>query len=267
MIKGVEAHIHLDMYEESKAREIAAELHDHHVLAIIAVSRHLASSNATKALRDHAPDRVFAAYGFHPEQQLPTEDELTALESWIIEHADEAVAIGEIGLPYYMRKEAEEQGAEFDLEPYIKVLDRMLRLAARLHKPVALHAVYEDADIVCDLLDRHGIRKAHFHWFKGSSLTLQRMMNSGFMISITPDVLYENEIQDLVRIYPIEQMMVETDGPWPFEGPFEGRETHPHMIFAVIEQIANIKHIPLQEAADRLLRNTVQFYSLPINNE
>ena len=32
--------------------------------------------------------------------------------------------------------------------------------------------------------------------------------------------------------------MVETDGPWPFEGPFRGEETHPHMIHAVIEQIA-----------------------------
>jgi len=265
MIKGIEAHIHLDMYEPSTAWEIVTQLQDHHIVALVAVSRHLASSQATKELRDQARDRVYAAYGFHPEQQLPTEAELSELESWIVAHADEAVAIGEIGLPYYMRKEAEEQGREFKLEPYIKVLDRMLGLAARLQKPVALHAVYEDADIVCDLLERHGLRNAHFHWFKGSVRTVERMIQSGFMISITPDVLYEQEIQDLVRSYPIEQLMVETDGPWPFEGPFEGRETHPQMIHAVIEQIAHIKRIPLQEAAECLLQNTVKFYSLPIS--
>jgi TatD DNase family protein len=265
MIKGIDAHIHLDMYNESKAQAILSELTEHGVQALVAVSRHLGSCKATKQLRDRAPDRVFAAYGYHPEQELPKEEQLLELMDWIIDHADKMVAMGEIGLPYYRRQEAQEKGLIFDLDPYITLLDRLLELAASVQKPVVLHAVYEDADIVCDLLDKHGITKAHFHWFKGSEATAERMIRSGFYISITPDVLYEEEIQLLVRNYPLEQLMVETDGPWPFEGPFEGQETHPSMIHAVIEQIAYLQSIPTDEAAQVLYQNTKKFYNININ--
>ena len=70
--------------------------------ALIAVSRHLESCKATKQLQSFAPDRVFAAYGFHPEQELPTEDQLSELIRWMREHRLTMIAVGEIGLPYYM---------------------------------------------------------------------------------------------------------------------------------------------------------------------
>ncbi|NEW06606.1 TatD family hydrolase [Paenibacillus sp. SYP-B3998] len=262
MIKGIDAHIHLDMYDRSKAAALLSELEEYNVQAVVAVSRHLESCIVTKQLRDSAPDRVFAAYGYHPEQELPNEAQLIELMEWVSSHADEMVAIGEIGLPYYMRQEAEEKGITFDLTPYLKLLDRLLGLASSLKKPVVLHAVYEDADQVCDLLDKHGIAKAHFHWFKGSDATVKRMIRSGFYISITPDVLYEEEIQALVRSYPLERLMVETDGPWPFEGPFEGQETHPRIIHAVVQQIALLKAIKAEDAAYRLQMNTKQFYGI-----
>ncbi|MBD0383043.1 TatD family hydrolase [Paenibacillus sedimenti] len=264
MIKGIDAHIHLDMYDESRALAMLEEMPGNSVLALIAVSRHLESCISTKRLRDRAPDRVFAAYGYHPEQELPSEEKLDELVNWIRANANLMAAIGEIGLPYYIRQEAAEKGQAFDQAPYIALLDRLLGLAAQLGKPVELHAVYEDADMVCDLLDKHGIRQAHFHWFKGFKATVERMIHSGFYISITPDVLYEEEIQSLVRSYPIEQMMVETDGPWLFEGPFEGQRTDPSMIHPVIEQIARLHSLPVEEAAQRLLQNTMEYYSIQI---
>jgi TatD DNase family protein len=263
MIKAIDAHIHLDMYTASTAVTILSELADCQVEALIAVSRHLASCKATKQLRERTPEQVFAAYGYHPEQELPSEKQFNELMAWIREHTSTMIAVGEIGLPYYARIEAEEEGREFELAPYVTLLERFLKLAADLAKPVVLHAVYEDADIVCDLLEKHGIKKAHFHWFKGSSSTVKRMIQAGYFISITPDVLYEEEIRTLVRSYPLRLLMVETDGPWLFEGPFEGQETHPHMIHMVIEQIALLHELPVEKAAHTILNNTKQFYGIP----
>ena len=263
MIKAIDAHIHLDMYTETAARTLLAELAECHIEGLIAVSRHLDSCKATERLLKQAPEQVFAAYGYHPEQELPTENQLNDLIEWIRERSSTMIAVGEIGLPYYMRLEAEAEGRVFELAPYIALLESFLKLAADMDKPVILHAVYEDADIVCDLLEKHGIKKAHFHWFKGSHSTVERMIQAGYFISITPDVLYEEEIRTLVRIYPITLLMVETDGPWPFEGPFEGQQTHPRMIHAVIEQIALLKGLPVEEAAHTLLNNTKQFYGIP----
>ena len=87
-------------------------------------------------------------------------------------------------------------------------------------------------------------------------------MTNGYFISITPDVLYEEEIQQLVLKYPLEQIMIETDGPWPFEGPFLGQMTHPRMTGESIKKIAEIKQISMNEVEQMLYENTKKFYRL-----
>ncbi|PNB76621.1 TatD family deoxyribonuclease, partial [Pseudomonas sp. FW305-BF6] len=85
---------------------------------------------------------------------------------------------------------------------------------------------------------------------------------NGYYISITPDVLYEDEIQELVKHYPINLMMVETDGPWPFEGPFNRDYTHPRFIHESVRKIAEIKALEIEEVYKCLYENTKEFYDL-----
>ena len=167
------------------------------------------------------------------------------------------IAVGEVGLPYYLHKEN-----PFPIEGYIQILETFITFAKSVQKPIILHAVYEDASLVCDLLEKHSMKKAHFHWFKGDQKTITRMINNGYFISVTPDVCYEKEIHNLVSFYPLEQLMVETDGPWPFEGPFQGQITHPSMIHESIKMIAGIKKLPLDVVYKQLYSNTKDFYEL-----
>ena len=90
-------------------------------------------------------------------------------------------------------------------------IEKFIELASKYNLPIVLHAVYEDADIVCDLLEKYKVSRAHFHWFKGSDETMKRMMRNGYYISITPDVLHKEKIRKIVSYYPLEYMMVETD--------------------------------------------------------
>jgi|GEM_PF-43345 len=259
---AIDAHIHLDLYNEADIAAILDRLPQTGVEAVVAVSLHLASCRATQTWKRRYPGRVVAAYGYHPEQAVPSAAELDELLAWMTAHAAEAAAIGEIGLPYYSRKEAESKGEPFELAPYIELLDKQLLLAHRLDKPVVLHAVYEDATIVCDLLERRSIRKAHFHWFKGPQDTVRRMIAAGYYISITPDVHDEPDIRELVRAYPLELMMVETDGPWPYEGAYARPLTEPAMVLDAIRQIAALKGLSPEETAAALYANTRRFYAL-----
>ncbi|MFC6653004.1 TatD family hydrolase [Paenibacillus rhizoplanae] len=258
----IDAHIHLDQYEDHVLSSLLEGLPAQGIESLIAVSMNLASSKRTRELAASYPGLVKPAYGFHPEQALPAEEELNALLKWITDHADNMVAIGEIGLPYYSRAEAAARGEGWEMEPYLGLLDRLLGLAARLGKPVVLHAVYEDAWTVCDLLEQHGLTQAHFHWFKGPAATVDRMINCGYYISFTPDILYEPEIQELARRYPPELVMAETDGPWPFEGPFTGRTTHPAMVHDVAAAWGALHGYSVPEAQALLTANTVRFYGL-----
>ncbi|KAB7704686.1 TatD family deoxyribonuclease [Bacillus aerolatus] len=251
----IDAHIHLDLYDADEQAFILRDMEKHGVQALISVSQHLSSArvNLTLSQKDN---RIKPAFGFHPEQALPEEKELTNLKLFTEKHHAEMAAIGEVGLPYYLRK----KDSSIPIEPYIEILEQFIQQAVALNKPIVLHAVYEDAPIVCTLLEKHSITKAHFHWFKGDRKTMEQMISNGYGVSITPDVLYEQEIQQLVKQYPLSHMMVETDGPWPFEGPFKKKMTHPKMIHHTIEKIASIKKMEAQEVYNILYENTKQFY-------
>jgi TatD DNase family protein len=256
-MKMIDAHIHLDHYKDAEIKRIIEE--SQNIDALIAVSFHLESCKRNLQLAQTYKS-VKPAFGFHPEQPLPAEDQQSDLLSWMNEHRHEMFAIGEVGLPYYLRQEHSVSAKQYD--QYIELLEGFIQLAKRWDLPIVLHAVYDDAPIVCGLLEKYSVNKAHFHWFKGDAKTIARMIENGYYISVTPDVVYEEEIQQLVQMYPLDQMMVETDGPWPFKGPFTGEMTHPNMMEKSIRMIGKIKNVSVTEAAKILLQNTKEFYGI-----
>lgn len=253
----IDSHIHFDMYTEEDRSLIEEQLIDYGIDALISVSMNLASCQANLQLSKES-NQIKPAFGFHPEQSFPSEQELCKIVDFITEYQEEMVAIGEVGLPYYLQQEKQ----CIQIDPYIELLEVFIRQARLTDKPIVLHAVYEDAPIVCDLLEKHSIRKAHFHWFKGDQKTIERMIRNGYYISVTPDVLYEREIQQLVECYPLYQLMVETDGPWPFEGMFKDQLTHPKMMHHAIQQIALLKKLPLASVYEIIYQNSLEFYEL-----
>src|SRR5579885_2828104 len=42
----------------------------------------------------------------------------------------------------------------------------------------------------------------------------------------------------LARMVPLESRLLETDGPWPYRGPFEGRATEPAMVLDAAGAVA-----------------------------
>nr|WP_301291478.1 TatD family hydrolase [Paenibacillus xylanexedens] len=258
----IDAHIHFDQYTPDEQREMLLSFPSQQVEAVIAVSMNLASAKTNLELAKQHPRNIYPAFGFHPEQELLSVAEMDLFFQWIEKHMGQATAIGEVGLPYYNRLEAEQAGQRFDQSGYIMLLERFIQLAKKHNKPLVLHAVYDDADIVCDLLEQYQFRRAHFHWFKGSRQTVRRMADNGYFISFTPDIRYEEEIRELARQYPSEQVMAETDGPWPFEGPFQGRMTHPAMTRQVIQAWSEITGMGTERAARLFYQNTKRFYGL-----
>ncbi|WP_339227071.1 TatD family hydrolase [Oceanobacillus sp. FSL K6-2867] len=257
MRKLIDSHIHFDMYGKTEQIEMLLDFHVHNIEAIISVSNHLQSAKRNLMLVKEDP-RIRAAFGYHPEQRLPTDNEVRDLLDFIEKNQQYMIAVGEVGLPYYLRK----KHPEINLQGYIEVLEQFIQQAVILNKPIVLHAVYEDAPIVCSLLEKYNVKQAHFHWFKGDQRTIERMKQNNCYISVTPDVVYKKKIQQLVKIYPIGQLMVETDGPWSFEKEFEGHRTHPKMLHQSIAVIAALKHIPLDQVYQKIYENTCRFYGL-----
>lgn len=251
----IDSHIHLDQYSYEDIKSIEK---DSSLAYAIAVSMNLTSCKKIDELSKEF-SFIKPAYGYHPEQVIPTEEEESMLLKWIGEKANNMIAIGEVGLPHYCRLE---NPTLFPLEPYIELLEQFILLAKKWDKPIILHSIYEEAPIAIKLLEKHSYNKAHFHWFKGDSKTVEHIKQNGYFLSITPDLLYEGEIQLLAERFPIEQIMVETDGPWPFEGPFIQQKTTPSMIHQTIKKLAQIKKENAKTLYTQLFNNTRDFYRL-----
>jgi TatD DNase family protein len=264
-----DTHIHLDLYEPEVRDRMLESALESGIEGILAVSMGMESCLVNRELALRYEGKIIPAYGHHPEQSALDEEALSLLCDWIRERAEltDPFAVGEVGLPYYTRNEAEHNGEAFDLRPYMFQLERFVQLSAELDKPIVLHAVYEDAELALDLLERYSVRKAHFHWFKGSPSTVARLLRNGYYISVTPDVLYEQEIRELAAVFPLDHLMVETDGPWPFEGPFAGRVTEPVMVRDVIREIAVLRGLETREVNEIIRHNSYHFYEWNLCND
>jgi len=260
----IDAHIHLDKYKQAELEYLIAEAKIEKISRMVAVSVDLASSQYNEQLYKVYPQLIYPCYGYHPEQALPTEEQEKQLFAWIEERArnNEEFSIGEVGLPYYQQQEAIENGQSFDLEPYIAYLERWFSFALKWDKPIALHVIYEHVELVLELLERTKLKDVHFHWYKGSDEATKEIVKRGYMISITPDVVYEQYTQKLITQVPLAQLMLETDGPWPFAHPFAGRLTTPSMIKQSCSKIASILATDEQLVRQQLFENSKRFYRL-----
>lgn len=258
MEKLIDAHIHLDQYDDIEIAALADE--NEAIEAMVSVSMNLDSCKRNLVLSERFPI-VKPAFGFHPEQLLPTEKDLDELINWMRVNKDKMAAVGEVGLPFFMR--AENKVTKKDYGRYIELLEIFVNRAKKWEKPLSLHAVYSDAPIVCDLLEKHSVPKAHFHWFKGDLRTTERMLANGYFVSVTPEVAMEEpENITLVQNYPINQIMVETDGPWPFKGQFIGKRTHPLMMKESLKKIAEIKGMKFEDINTQIRNNTTRFFNI-----
>lgn len=244
-----DSHIHLDQYDDLVLDKMLEDID-----GVIAVSMGMKSFERLLNIKQRY-NKVHIACGFHPEQVIDM-NEVNALLSQIDKHHDELIAIGEVGLPQYLMREDD----SIDQQSYIDVLELFIQKAAQYDLPVVLHAVYDDTLIVLDLLKQYNIKRAHFHWFKGSDAVLDAVLSTEYMVSVTPDVTWNDKTRRVIERFPLERLMIETDGPWPHEGFVQGEIDQ--QLFGIIDVIDDIKGVSTSDVIHQVNENTKNFYRL-----
>ncbi|RSL34026.1 TatD family deoxyribonuclease [Salibacterium salarium] len=228
----IDAHIHLEKYDNLAER--IEKWQAAGIEKVVAVSNDLASSYRTLELKTQYPDFILAGCGFHPEMPLPTHADFQEWLRLVKSERERIACIGEIGLPHY-----EIENLPASLQTYQEFLVDCVKTAEEHHLPVALHAVHDKAKIVYEILKKETPSlSAHFHWLKAPADVTRNITASGYFVSVTPEVCYRERDQQLAAMIPENQLLLETDGPWPFQGPFTGHETTPLFIETIINYLA-----------------------------
>jgi TatD DNase family protein len=258
MIVDSHCHLHDPAYADLPAALSRALECD--VWGVVAVGCDPASNRKTLAAAAAHAKAVWAAIGFHPEWSQLAEEALVEVEAQLSEHHPRLVALGEVGLPWYSL-----EGAADAADRMVRGrerLGRLLDLAARYDLAVILHAPHGAAAGALDLLRGAGIERAVFHWHKAPLPVTRAILDAGYLVSVTPEVVYRDRDRELAQFVPLDSLLVESDGPWPYRGEFESIGSGPWLASRVAEEVAKIKRQPVDEVMYRISENACRLFDL-----
>jgi TatD DNase family protein len=258
MIIDSHCHLHDPAFED--VRGVVTRATEYHVWGVVAVGCDPDTNRRTLEAAASNGKAVWPAFGFHPERSDLTDEDLGAVETQVGVHHARLVALGEVGLPWYSLEGAADAAGL--MARGRRRFDRLLDLAVRFDLPVIVHAPHGAAQTAFESLRAKGVERAVFHWHKAPAPVTRAIVDTGYLISVTPEVVYRDRDRELVEAVPLESLLVESDGPWPYQGEFEGMPTGPWIVSRVAEEIAKIKHLPVEETMYRLCVNTCQLFDL-----
>jgi TatD DNase family protein len=254
----IDTHIHLDSDRYQDATAICERSARRGVEAIVVPGISRSSNLAVLELAARLPGLVYAAAGLHPELPAIDRRDIDAMVDTVRTNRAAICAVGEVGLPYYgpSATQPERQALARDVVECAAALARESDLA------IILHAPHETAEVALQIVRRAGARRAVFHWHKSNQATTRAILDAGFFVSLTPEVVWRERDRELARLAPLDQIVVETDGPYMHERVFAGRQTEPWMVSEAIAAIASIRRLDFAEVAGATSANARKLFAL-----
>ena len=256
----IDSHCHLHAPDFADLRETLSRALTSDVWGVVAVGCDAATNAATLAAAAAAPRAVWACLGLHPEWTALREADVEQVEAQLVAHHSRVVALGEVGLPWYCLEDMND-AATWMAESRSR-LRRLLRIASRFDLPVVIHAPHGAAGSALEALKQEGIERAVFHWHKAPADVTRAIVDAGFLVSVTPEVVYRGRDREMVEEVPLDSLLVESDAPWPYRNEFEGIASGPWLASRVAEELAKIKRLPVDEVMFRLSENTCRVFDL-----
>lgn len=251
----IDTHCHIDFDDFESDRDlIIQQAFDLGVLDIIVPSVAQASWRKTiDVCAQYSPCHL--ALGLHPvfiAQHQP--QHLLELDRLVQSH--QPIAIGEIGLDYYLK--------ELDREKQRLFFTKQLVIAKQHKLPVIIHNRKAHDDCL-SILNEVGIQRGLIHAFNGSIQQAEKYIEMGFLLGFGGMLTFERStrLRNLVKQLPIESIVLETDAPDMTVAQHRGSRNSPHYLPYVLQSIASIKQMTEQSVATTTTRNAQQIISHP----
>lgn len=198
---------------------------------------------------------VYGALGIHPSNGRDYDDQKEAeLRQALMD--DRYVAVGEIGLDYYW----EDNPARFWQK---EILSRQFEIARQVKKPVILHVREAHGDMLEILRKERGLIGV-VHSFSGSVEVAKEILDLGYYLGIGGVLTFKNAkaLPEVVKMAPLDRLLTETDAPYLTPVPYRGKRNESRHISHVIEAIANIKEMDVDQCAESLYENALACFPL-----
>jgi len=240
----VDSHAHLDELDDLP--ETLQEAKAAGLYGIIAVGINVESNKKILQIAEANTRYVYPALGYHPWKIR--EDNVEGNLTYIRDHVEEGVALGEIGLDYKIKIKKELQR---------EVFGELLDIAFESDKPVIIHCRYSHRRAF-EMVKEKRIKKAVFHWYSGPIDLLDKILSEGYFISATPALVYSPLHQEAIKRAPIEKILLETDTPVNYQG----KEVRPKDVQITLREVARLKGLDPLAVSQQTTANTSFFFHI-----
>lgn len=247
--KLVDTHAHIcDPLFDADRAEVLQRAAAAGVGAVIAVGENISDARKNLALCIEHP-MLRPAAGLYPTILDPGQaEDMIAL---IRRERSRLVAIGEVGLDFWIVK------GDADKEIQSDIFKSFIALSKELELPLNVHSRSAGRHAVALLLEC-GAARVQLHAFDGKASAALPAVEAGYFFSIPPSVVRSRQKQKLVKNLPLSCILVETDSP--VLGPEPNERNEPANINVSIKTIAAIKNVSEEEVMEAVAENTKRLY-------
>jgi len=199
-------------------------------------------------------DFVYPSLGMHPEDIINMSDAEVErnLES-IRSHADDMIAVGEVGLDYTWVKESRQN--KRCKEIFIKCLG----ISEEFDLPVILHSRDAEEDVF-NIVKENDVGNAVFHHYSGNMTLAKQIIEAGYCISIPTIISASKNLKKIGKNFPLDKLMTETDSP--FNSPTQDKMNYPYNVKLTLEKISELRNISFETVDRATTENAVKFFRL-----
>ena len=93
----------------------------------------------------------------------------------------------------------------------------------------------------------------------------KELVKQGWYIGFTGVLTFKNarKAVEVAASIPLDRIVLETDCPYMAPAPFRGKRNHPGLLYRMAETLAQIRDIPVEEAARITTENGKRLYRIP----
>lgn len=241
MIVDTHCHLYLDEFKNDIAEVIKrAEVEGVHKFYLPGIDS--TEIENMLLLETMFPGKCMAMMGLHPcyvkENYL---EEIALVKTWLEKR--KFAAVGEIGLDFYWDK-------TFVAQQY-EAFRLQIELSLQYNLPIVIHtreAMQECIDVVKEY--RSSGIKGIFHCFGGTVDNANEIIDAGFYLGIGGVLTYKKSgLAEVLDKIDLKHIVLETDSPYLTPVPFRGKRNESSYLKFVIEKLAEIKKVSIEEVA------------------
>lgn len=250
----IDTHCHLDFPEfDADRKQVVERSRLEGIDCMINIGSSLKGSEKSVELASSFSE-IYASVGIHPHEADSFNPQAREVIAGLA-RKNKVVAIGEIGLDYYKNYSKAENQRPLFLS--------LIKLAKDLDLPLIIHTRQAEEDTLKILKSEMPV-KAVVHCFSGDADFLHECLSQGFFISFTCNITYKkaDNLRELVRLAPLERVLLETDAPFLSPEGFRGKRNEPFYVKHLAAEIARIKGTTIEEIGRITTANAKIFFNL-----